>query len=100
MSKKDFEAIAAILAGDFASATPAEKGKVWCLTLSLADYFAQSNSNFDRAKFYDAVNPQHSATVKRHPDFRVVSTAATFTPNEERNFRAPRVGSWTGEWYA
>lgn len=55
MSKKDFIAIAAILAGDFATATAAEKGKVWCLTLSLADYFASSNSRFDRSKFYSAV---------------------------------------------
>ena len=55
MSTKDFKAIAAILAGDFATATPAEKGKVWVITLSLADYFAKSNPRFDRSKFYAAV---------------------------------------------
>lgn len=54
MSKKDFEAIAAILAGDLATATPAEFGKVFNLTLSLADYFAQSNPRFRRDLFYAA----------------------------------------------
>jgi len=62
MSTKDFNAIAAILAGDFATATPAEKGKVWCITLSLADYFAQCNPRFDRSKFYAVVNPSSAGT--------------------------------------
>jgi hypothetical protein len=54
MSRKDYVAIAEIIAGDYASANPAEKGKVFCMTLSLADYFAQENPNFNRARFYDA----------------------------------------------
>lgn len=76
MSRKDFIAIAEILAGDFATATPAEKGKVWCITLSLADYFAKVNPRFDRARFYAAVNPNH---VSRHPDFIHVPTGDTST---------------------
>ena len=55
MTSKDFIAIANILAGDYATASPAERGKVLVITLSLADYFASVNENFDRSKFYAAV---------------------------------------------
>jgi len=63
MSTKDYKAIAAILAGSFATATPAEKGIVWVTTLSLADYFASDNPRFNRTKFYEAVmgDPNHFA---------------------------------------
>jgi hypothetical protein len=52
MSTKDFNAIAAILAGSFAND---RTGAIWCLTLSLADYFQSVNPNFNRGKFYAAV---------------------------------------------
>ena len=86
MSRKDFIAIARILAGDFATATPAEKGKVWAITLSLADYFASANPRFDRARFYAAVLGDSDPLAVRdkfqkitaHPDFHPVSTASTF----------------------
>jgi hypothetical protein len=47
--------IASILAGDFAIATPAEKGIVWKITLSVADGFSQCDPSFDRSAFYTAV---------------------------------------------
>jgi hypothetical protein len=61
MTKKDYIAIAGILAAQFAVATPAEKGPIWALTLSMADYFATEGARFDRSKFYTAVlgSPDH-----------------------------------------
>jgi hypothetical protein len=63
VTKQDFQAIADILAGSFATATASEKGAIWCLTLSLADYFGRANPRFDRARFYEAVlgNSDHFA---------------------------------------
>lgn len=56
MSRRDFEAIALILAGDLASAgTPSAAQKVIGITHSLADYFLKANPRFDRARFYKAV---------------------------------------------
>jgi len=56
MSKKDYDAIAAILAGDLAvSTTEAERLRVRGITLSLADYFMRTNPRFVRTRFYDAV---------------------------------------------
>jgi hypothetical protein len=55
MTRKDFKAIAAILAGDYATATPAEKGKVVRISLSLADYFQKANPRFRRDLFYAAI---------------------------------------------
>jgi hypothetical protein len=55
MSKKDFIALAEILAGDYATASPAERMKVFKITLSMADYFAKCSPNFRRDIFYAAV---------------------------------------------
>lgn len=55
MSRKDYIAIGNVLAGQWAISSPREKGVVWCITLSIADVFAQDNERFDRAKFYDYV---------------------------------------------
>lgn len=52
MTKKDYIAIGKILAGDLATASPLEKGKVLGITFSLADLFKQDNPNFDRERFY------------------------------------------------
>lgn len=55
MSRKDYEKVAAIFAGDFATcATSAERYKVRGLMLSLADVFQSDNPRFDRARFYAA----------------------------------------------
>lgn len=79
MTQKHFIAIAKILAASFATATPAEKGPIWCLTLSMADYFAQENPRFDRSKFYTAVmgtadhfavRDEFQALAARHSDAR------------------------------
>jgi hypothetical protein len=79
MTRKNYIAIAKILAGQFATAAPAEKGAIWCLTLSMADYFKQDNANFDRSKFYTAVmgSPDHfavrdefQALAAKHSDAR------------------------------
>jgi hypothetical protein len=64
MSRKDFEAIAAVLAGDMACSTPAERWRVQCITLSLADVCAKSNPRFDRERFYVAAGlDKHGALV-------------------------------------
>lgn len=56
MTRKHFEAIAAILAGDLATAGNAgERLKVIGIAYSLADYFLSQNPNFDRDRFYLAV---------------------------------------------
>jgi len=56
MTAKDYRAIAAILAGDLATAAnEGERLKVRGIALSLADYFAQTNARFDRTTFYAAV---------------------------------------------
>lgn len=55
MTKQHFTDIAAILAGQFAEATPEEKLALWKTTLSLADYFKRINPRFDRVRFYLAV---------------------------------------------
>jgi hypothetical protein len=55
MSKKDYIAFAAVLAGEFACATPSEKLVLWRTTLSLADVFKRDNIRFDRSRFYEAV---------------------------------------------
>lgn len=52
MTRKDSDAIAAVLAGDLACSTPAERWRVQCITHSLADVCAKSNPRFDRARFY------------------------------------------------
>lgn len=56
MTRKHFEAVAAILAGDLATCgTDAERIKVRGIAYSLADYFQSVNANFDRDRFYSAV---------------------------------------------
>ena len=61
MSRKDYLAIGGVLAGSWATATPAEKGIIWVTTLSIADVFARDNDRFDRSKFYEYVlgTPDH-----------------------------------------
>lgn len=55
MTRKHFEAIAAILNADYVSSTGAAQVKVKVLTYSLADYFQSINANFNREQFYKAV---------------------------------------------
>ena len=56
MSRKDFIAIADVLAGQWAVETSREaKLCVWTTTLSMADMCARGNERFDREKFYAAV---------------------------------------------
>jgi hypothetical protein len=55
MSKKHFEAIASILAGEMAISSAPERHRVWVITLAMADYFARENERFDRESFYGAV---------------------------------------------
>lgn len=56
MTKKHFIAIAAVLAGDFASAPRGPvRYKVRDITFSLADEFGRFSPNFNRATFYVAV---------------------------------------------
>lgn len=52
ITKADYEAIAAILAGDLATSNEAERIKVTAITYSLADYFTRTNPRFNRAIFY------------------------------------------------
>ncbi len=55
MSRKDYNAIANVLAGDFATATLSQREKVRAIVLSLADVFAKDNPRFQRDRFYAAV---------------------------------------------
>lgn len=55
MHKSNYIAIARILAGDFAIASPAGKSALFRTTLSLADFFLRENPNFRREQFYAAV---------------------------------------------
>ncbi|MEO6156401.1 MAG: hypothetical protein ABIQ39_02090 [Ilumatobacteraceae bacterium] len=55
MTRKHFDAIARILAADFAVANGAQKMTVRTITLSMADYFVSENPNFSRERFYRAV---------------------------------------------
>lgn len=52
MSKKDYEAIAAIIAAHPANASAEVRSVGW----QLADYFAAENPRFDRAKFLAAAH--------------------------------------------
>ena len=56
MTKKDFEAIAAIIRRLSTIHVPDENGQGMLLTVTndLAEYFATVNPNFDRAKFLKA----------------------------------------------
>lgn len=55
MTKQDFEAIAAVFAGDYAScANDGERRKVVGLALSLSDVFKRTNPRFDRVRFLKA----------------------------------------------
>lgn len=56
MSKADYAAIAAILAGEIATHRHNELATRVTVNIaySMADYFAQTNPRFDRARFYDA----------------------------------------------
>lgn len=55
MSRKHYTAIAAIIAGDYATAAnDGERNKVRAIALSLADVFARENAGFNRDRFYAA----------------------------------------------
>lgn len=55
MTRKHFEAIAAILAANSdRSGTAAETWRVQCIADDLADLFGQSNPRFDRQRFLAA----------------------------------------------
>ena len=55
MTKKNFEAIAAILNADRAvSSCEAERAKVLVIALSMSDYFLSQNPAFDRTRFLTA----------------------------------------------
>jgi len=51
VSKRDYEEIARVLAGDYALHPQVVRG----ITLSLADLFKRDNPHFDRDRFYKAV---------------------------------------------
>lgn len=55
MTRKDYIALGKVLAGQWATASPKEKGVIWCITLSMADVFKQDNVRFDRSRFYNFV---------------------------------------------
>lgn len=64
MTRKHFVKIAAIFAGDLATcANEGERLKVRGLILSFADMCKQENSNFDRARFYEASGLSCSGTL-------------------------------------
>ena len=54
MSRKHFEAIAAILAAEYAIAPESAKLTLRNLIMSLADNFKQENPRFNRERFYVA----------------------------------------------
>jgi hypothetical protein len=55
MSRKHFNRMAEVLGGDLATCTTdGERNKVRGIILSVADVFAQENSDFSRAIFYAA----------------------------------------------
>lgn len=58
MSRKDYEAIAAIIAGDIASKRDAcnvdVEDVLRNVARSMADHFARDNARFDRQRFYAA----------------------------------------------
>ena len=55
MSRRHFEAVAAILAGERAMATTdAERRSIDNIARSLADVFKRDNGRFDRDRFYSA----------------------------------------------
>jgi hypothetical protein len=57
MSRKHYVEIAAVLAGDYASAgSDAERRTVRGIAFSLADVFVKDNTRFDRRRFYGAVS--------------------------------------------
>lgn len=56
MTRKHFEEIAAILAGDLATCTSMDQRvKVTGIAYSLADFCYRQNPRFDRDRFYTAV---------------------------------------------
>lgn len=55
MTIAETNAIANVLAGDFATANAVEKGKVWVIVLSLADVCGKHCAEFVRSDFYAAV---------------------------------------------
>jgi hypothetical protein len=57
MTTRNYQAIAAILAGELATHRHNELASrvVVNIAYSMADYFARTNPRFDRAKFYRAV---------------------------------------------
>lgn len=60
MTRKHFEAIAKVLAAEYAitNDNPAARFSVNVIMYSLADVFFQENPRFDRQRFYNAVrNP-------------------------------------------
>jgi len=55
MSRKHYEAIAKVFAGDYATAAnDGERRKVVGIALSLSDVFQQDNPRFDRVRFLQA----------------------------------------------
>jgi predicted secreted Zn-dependent protease len=59
MTRKHYVEIAAVLAGDNASAaSDAERTRIAKITFSLADVFKRDNARFDRSQSYGAVSPE------------------------------------------
>lgn len=77
MSRKDYIAIGGVLAGSWATATPAEKGIIWVTTLSIADVFARDNPRFDRSKFYAYVLGDSNHFAARDRALAAATAAAT-----------------------
>jgi streptogramin lyase len=62
--QRDHKKVAGTLAGEFAMAPPIEKGRIWCMTLSIADAFAEADPDFNRSEFYEIAlgNADHFAS--------------------------------------
>jgi hypothetical protein len=69
MTRKDFNAIASIMRAAYVNDPT---GAIWCLALSMADYFQAANPNFNRGKFYSEImgNSDHFAARDAIPAFQ------------------------------
>lgn len=62
-SRRDYEKLAGVLAGELGIATTLAEGMVVKnIARSMADHFKQENPRFDRAKFYSAVTGSSDLT--------------------------------------
>lgn len=79
MTQRDYEAFAAIFAGDLATCgTDGERRKVRGIILSVADYMAQDNPAFKRDLFYSAcgLTPETDTSAQAAKQRRANTLAA------------------------